>query len=198
MINAFLSASVPLPERDKRFMESADVVAIREAIKGLVSVVIPKGRIVYGGHPAITPLMALLLRDMGKKLRRRVVLYQSSFFKERFVSENEEFLDLRLIPAVGNSQSDSLTEMRRRMLTDTNFNVGIFVGGMEGVLEEFKQFRKIHPNAAIWPIASTGAAAKEIFEKLGSPKPEIFLKEMTYSSLFRGLTKNMEKVVTRD
>jgi hypothetical protein len=43
MIHVFLSASVPLPNRDPEFLATADVVAIREAIKALVGEVIPKG-----------------------------------------------------------------------------------------------------------------------------------------------------------
>ena len=65
MINVFLSASVPLPDRNPRFMKMADVIAIRKSVKALVTEVIPKGVIVFGGHPAITPLIALLLRGLG-------------------------------------------------------------------------------------------------------------------------------------
>ena len=100
MINIFLSASVPLPNRDPRFMATADVIAIRESVKALVSEVIPNGVIVFGGHPAITPLVALLLRGLGRDAARRIILYQSAFFTEQFGKENDEFLDVRIVPAV--------------------------------------------------------------------------------------------------
>ena len=63
MIDIFLSASVPLPERDRHYFETADVLAIRESIKALVEIVIPRGRITYGGHPTITPLLAFFVRE---------------------------------------------------------------------------------------------------------------------------------------
>ncbi len=68
IIQVFLSASVPLPDRDRRFAETADVIAIREAIKAVVGEVIPRGCLVFGGHPAITPLVARLVRAMGPEV----------------------------------------------------------------------------------------------------------------------------------
>ena len=196
MINVFLSASVPLPNRDRRFMELADVIAIRESVKALVTEVIPKGVIVFGGHPAITPLIALLLRGLGADAVRRVILYQSAFFTEQFGKENDEFLDVRIIPAVANSRDESLRSMRAHMIGDTPFQAGVFIGGMEGVLDEFALFEQLHPRAARWPIASTGAAAKEIFEEAGERRPELFADEMTYSTLFRRLLSELPRAAS--
>jgi len=187
MIEVFLSASIPLPNRDQAFLRTADVVAIREAVKALVGEVIPRGRLVFGGHPAITPLLAALLRGAGAEARRRVVLYQSAFFKERFIQENDEFVDVRLIPAVRNSRKRSIAAMRSRMLRDTRFDAGIFIGGMEGVLEEFDLFRELHDSAPAWPIASTGAAALQLFEANDRPQSNLLLDELTYPTLFRNL-----------
>ena len=108
MIHVFLSASVPLPNRDPEFLDTADVVAIREAVKALVGEVIPKGILVFGGHPAITPLLSLLLRGLGPEARRRIILYQSARFSDQFAPENDEFLDYRVIPAVGRSKARSI------------------------------------------------------------------------------------------
>src|ERR1700683_1868321 len=191
MINVFLSASVPLPNRDPRFMESADVIAIRDSVKALVTEVIPKGVMVFGGHPAITPLIALLLRGLGADVARRIILYQSAFFTEQFGKENDEFLDVRIVPAVPNSRDESLRAMRARMMWDTQVHAGVFIGGMEGVLEEFALFAQLHPMAARWPIASTGAAAKELFDEQGARRPELFADEMTYSTLFRHLLSDL-------
>src|SRR4051812_11293447 len=101
MINIFLSASVPLPTRHREFFDTADVIAIREAIKALVETVLDDSIIVFGGHPAITPLIALLMRSMSPDLKRRVVLFQSAFFESEFVEENAEFIDFQIVPADG-------------------------------------------------------------------------------------------------
>jgi hypothetical protein len=192
MINAFLSASVPLPQRDEAFLATADVIAIREAIKAVVEEIIPRGNLIFGGHPAITPLVSILLKNLGAEYRNRFVLYQSLFFDGQFDTENKEFADLRLIPAVGRSRKRSLNLMRERMIKDTVFDVGIFIGGMEGVLEEYELFRRSHPSAAVWPIASTGAAAKQLFERKDNQRPEL-LDEITYPTLFRTLLAELSK-----
>jgi hypothetical protein len=187
MINVFLSASVPLPDRNEQFSQTADVIAIREAVKAIVGEVIPRGFLVFGGHPAITPLVARLLRTMGPESRGRFVLYQSAFFSDHFGADNDEFVELRIIPTFRKSRKFSLKKMRERMIGETPFDAGVFIGGMEGVLEEFELFRNMHPNAHVWPIASTGAAARSVFERTASQRPELFVNEMTYPKLFRTL-----------
>jgi hypothetical protein len=77
------------------------------------------------------------------------------------------------------------------MIGDTQFQAGVFIGGMEGVLDEFALFRQLHPRAARWPIASTGAAAQELFSEQGARHPELFADEMTYSTLFRRLLSEL-------
>jgi hypothetical protein len=190
MIKVFLSASVPLPNRHPRFMATADVIGIREAVKALVTEVVPKGVIVFGGHPAITPLIALLLRGLGDDSARRIVLYQSEFFTKQFGKENDEFIDVRIIPAVSASREESLKSMREHMIRDNPFHAGVFIGGMEGVLEEFALFEKFHPGAARWPVASTGAAAKELYDEQMRGSTEL-RDEMTYSTLFRRLISRL-------
>ena len=55
--NIFLSASIPLPSRDAKYIETADIIAIRDAVIALTTVVLPHHRIIWGGHPSITPLI---------------------------------------------------------------------------------------------------------------------------------------------
>ena len=64
MLSVFLSASNPLSHRHPKYLETADVEAIRDSIRAVVSVVVPRGQIVFGGHPATTPLIRLLVRGM--------------------------------------------------------------------------------------------------------------------------------------
>lgn len=193
MIKAFLSASVPLPDRDPRFIATADVIAIREAVKAVIGELTAHGTIVFGGHPAITPMIAVVLRTLRRETRRRVILYQSSYFKDHFIKENDEFVASKLVPAVGRSRKRSIASLRKRMIEDTKFDLGIFVGGMEGVIDEYELFVQAHPLAKIWPLASTGAAANIIFERMDKPRPELFLNELTYPSLLRQLLREISQ-----
>jgi hypothetical protein len=82
--------------------------------------------------------------------------------------------------------------MRLQMLTKNDFAAGVFIGGMEGIEDEFRMFNKYHPEALLLPIASTGAASSIVYDKLlsGELKDERLLKDYTYTLLFRELLLN--------
>ena len=46
------------------------------------------------------------------------------------------------------------------MLSRTDLDAAVFIGGMDGSEEEFKIFKNFHPNAKVLPVAATGGAAK--------------------------------------
>ena len=184
--NIFLSASIPYQDRDKRFYDTADIIAIRDSVRALATVVIPKARLIWGGHPAITPLIRFVMGKMNADLKKHITLYQSNFFRDHFPSDNFFFENVE-ITAEDIDRECSLLKMRNAMITDNDFSVGIFIGGMEGVLAEFKLFSESHRKALILPIASTGAAAKMIFEEI-KPQPNIRLSnDYAYMALFREL-----------
>jgi SLOG cluster3 family len=183
----FLSASVPLPDRDPRFFVTADVISIREAIKALTLVAIEtRSLLVFGGHPAITPIVSKLFSQAGLVPAEHVILYQSEYFRARFPMQNSYFTRLVVTKEVDENRDMSLKLMRERMLGHCKFDVGIFIGGMDGVVDEFKLFRQLNPDAPVYPIASTGAAARMIWEQLPNPA-EGLNDEYTYPTLFRKL-----------
>ena len=65
---------------------------------------------------------------------------------------------------MGGLPDESLALMREKMIVNNDFIAGIFVGGMEGVEEEFELFTQSNPKAMVLPMASTGAAALGIYE----------------------------------
>ena len=180
----FLSASVPLPDRSAKYYQTADVIAIREAVRALALLVVPKGTIVFGGHPAITPLIRVVAQSLGIKVGDHVILYQSALFKPWFPPDNVAFERVEVTPAVGTDKDASLDLMRSRMLGEHAFKAGIFIGGMEGVEEEFDLFRTRHTNAVLLPIASTGGAAKIVYDRKG-PFPTDLETDLGYGALFR-------------
>jgi len=73
----FLSASIPLVDRDPKYFNTADNTAIRDAVIALARIVLPKAELVWGGHPSITPLIKLVLEKQQLKVEDHVTLYQS-------------------------------------------------------------------------------------------------------------------------
>jgi hypothetical protein len=185
----FLSASIPLPNRPSHFYDTADVIAIRDAVRALATVVIPKAELIWGGHPAITPLIRYVTTQMNANVKKHVTLYQSLFFEAVFPPDNFDFENIQLVPK-REDQASSLDDMRLAMIKDNDFKVGIFIGGMEGIRIEYDLFKLYHPGALVLPVASTGAAAKILYEEI-EPTPSVsLLQNYAYMNLFQDLLKD--------
>lgn len=185
----FLSASVPDPRRDPRYHSSADLVAIRDAVRALAAVVLPHATLHWGGHPAITPLVSVVARSVGLTGADRVRLYQSEWFPpEQRPTGNEDFEHI-VLTSRRDTLGESLHAMRETMLSAAPFDAAIFIGGMEGVEHEFAMFQRLNPAAPVFPIASTGGAAGLLFERerRGLGLPDVLLTEYAYPTLFRQL-----------
>ncbi|WP_337039468.1 hypothetical protein [Elizabethkingia anophelis] len=186
--NIFLSASIPLPERDPKYIDSADIIAIRDSVIALVTTVLPHHRIIWGGHPSITPLVYYVMEKLDLNIQKHVTLYQSKFFEKDFPDDNNKFENVTLTEIIENDRDKSLLNMRERMLSEYEFSAAVFIGGMEGVIDEYNMFREKYQDVHILlPVASTGAASKELYEK-NLPKElknERFLKDYGYMSLFQ-------------
>ncbi len=182
----FLSASIPYIERDRKFYDTADIVAIRDSVRALAAVVIPKAHLIWGGHPAITPLIRYVMQRLDTNLKDHVSLYQSKFFEAYFPEDNFHFEDIKLTVAL-EDRENSLKKMRDEMITKNDYKIGIFIGGMEGVIEEYELFKSSNPNALILPIASTGAAAKIIYDSIDNKPNERLINDYAYMALFSDL-----------
>jgi hypothetical protein len=198
MRTVFLSASVPLAHRDDRYYETCDVISIRDSVKALISVLGADGRIVCGGHPAITPMIHMQMKAMGLDAHEAISLYRSEYFRTIFPDDNEFFLNVTYTKKF-ETEAESLAQMRQDMLTRHHFDAAIFVGGMEGVEAEYELWGKLHPKVPAFPIGSTGAAAALILDRadaaglrffsMGTPIDvgSALREELRYLTLFRAL-----------
>lgn len=182
----FLSASIPYQERDRKFYDTADIVAIRDSVRALATVVIPNAHLIWGGHPAITPLIRYVVERMNVNLKEHITLYQSNFFKAYFPEDNFHFENIQLTETLEDRDS-SLKKMRDEMIAQNDYKIGIFIGGMEGVLEEYELFKNSHSNALILPVASTGSAAKMIYDSIENKPNERLTNDYAYMALFSDL-----------
>ncbi|SIS63910.1 hypothetical protein [Chryseobacterium gambrini] len=214
MKNIFLSASIPLPERHPKYYDSADIIAIRDAVIALATIALGKHRIIWGGHPSITPLIyyvieriiqnrldeketykildsdnqkETLFKELKEEIFEHVKIYQSLFFKDKFPEDNEKFENIKFTENKGDIHS-SVQFMREEMLHKNEFAAAVFIGGMDGIEVEYKMFIEKHPEALVIPVASTGAATKIVYDNLPNDseiKNERFLKDYGYMSLFQ-------------
>lgn len=183
----FLSASIPGADRHPKYYSTADIIAIRDAVRALATVVIPHARLVWGGHPSITPLIRYVMDKMKSSVFEHVTLYQSLFYENIFPPDNAVFERIIKTPMVENSPQESLSLMRNRMMVENDFKAAIFIGGMDGIEIEYDLFRSYHPGALILPVASTGGGAKIVYDGI-HPQPDFrLLNDYAYMSLFKDL-----------
>lgn len=178
----FLSASVPLVNRST-YHETANAFLIQCAVREFIIAAIRKYKIVWGGHPAITPMVWSICEDLGIDYSQHVVLYQSKFFEDRFPEENERFKNVIFTDAVENEKDASLYSMRESMLSRDDLVAAVFVGGMEGVEAEYTIFNRFHPSALVLPVASPGGASLKLAQNCSYLTPQD-LCDIDYARLF--------------
>jgi hypothetical protein len=186
--NIFLSASIPFKERHPKYFDTADIIAIRDSVIALTTIALPNHRLIWGGHPSITPIIYYVMEKMNLNIQKHVILYQSRFFEHLFPKDNNKFQNVILTDNLGGIV-ESISHMRERMFKENKFEAGVFIGGMEGIEDEFKMFNEFHPKAILLPIASTGAAARIVYDDLLNEefKNERLIKDYGYMSLFQKL-----------
>lgn len=160
----FLSASVPVSGRGD-FFESANPFLIQFAVRELLTVCLGRRTIIWGGHPAITPMVWAVCEGLGVEYSSAVKLYQSKLFEDIFPEENSRFKNVTYVPAVGNDLQKSLKRMRRTMLRG-KFEAGVFIGGMNGILDEFEMFKAMHPEAKVVTLSAPGGASMTLARRL--------------------------------
>jgi len=179
----FLSAGVPDPKRGPQYAATADTVAIGAAVSALVHVTLGRRLLVWGGQPAITPMIWVVAQDVGVDYGRWVRLYQSRHFKDEFPEDNERFQNVTYTDDVGGDRERSLLAMRERMFSEHVFDAAVFIGGMGGIIEEYELFRRLQPNAAVIPVTSTGGATLEVAGRAGA-LPADLADDLDYVALF--------------
>ncbi len=163
MNEIFLSASVPL--KGRKYFEGSDPLLIHAAVRAFAMLVLGRRHIVWGGHPSITPMMWAACESLGVEYAKCVTLYQSSFFRDFFPEENKGFRNVRYVDKQDDLAS-SLWMLRMEMFKRPNFEAAVFIGGMEGVEDEYSLFRKLHGDKTCLLVSSPGGAAAVLAARL--------------------------------
>jgi hypothetical protein len=178
----FLSASVPIAGRGS-YHETANPFLIQCAVRELVISVIRTHRIVWGGHPSITPMIWSICEDLDVNYANSVVLYQSRFFKDRFPEENARFGNVVFTDEVSGDREASLSIMRQTMLGRNDLIGAVLIGGMDGVEAELAIFQQYHPNAFIVPVGAGGGAARDIASRTAGGQ-QVDINDVDFARIF--------------
>src|SRR3546814_12964819 len=83
----FLSAGVPDPKRGPQYAATADTVAITAAVSALVHVTQGRRLLVWGGQPAITPMIWVVSQEIGINYGQWFRLSKSRLSKDNIPGE---------------------------------------------------------------------------------------------------------------
>lgn len=174
----FLSASIPKPGR--QFYGTADPLLIHHAIRAFLALSLGRRRIVWGGHPSITPMVHAACRGFSVSYTHAVTLYQSEEYRGQFPVENDDFPDIVYTPATADHPTN-LRVMREQMLARADLSAAVFIGGMEGILEEYDIFTKFHPDARVVAVPRPGGASRQValqrgYDESADPFPTDFTR----------------------
>lgn len=240
----FLSASLPAhpsvnPEKDKKYWETRNLLNLREAIRELAAMVLPEGSLVFGGHPAVNPLILGIAKRLDHDQSRRegetvskhlgrVLVYQSRHFIKMLPPEIESFTHVKLTDAVAadrkilpageeghpNSdremslrymrfcmvgvngpswvgkafpQAEDLACKRRERVGTDKFRAAFFLGGMDGVEQEFEIFRAFHPGTPVYILPTTGSAARFLYDQQKNIYPKKMAEDLEKSTVYGAL-----------
>ncbi len=174
----FLSASFPSGVRGERF-QPYDPAGVADAVVAVArGVLAAGGRLTFGGHPTITPLVLQVAAE--DRAHRRVTVYQSEFFRdavppEAITLDRQGFGTIRWVDAPsGRSDSErteSLLRLRQVMMQETQPVGAFFVGGMEGIVDEWDLVNHYRPGILRFPIGRPGGATRDLLHRTAELGP---------------------------
>jgi hypothetical protein len=186
----FLSASKPSRRLDTFRTLTEQSVEIEEAVLSLARAVFSEqGRLVFGAHPSISPLIASVAAEYfpphwdASGGEAPVIIYQSKAFQDVIPMATRRLGELGYVRMVMVENVDgeffepersheeqclkSLALMRRHMFQETNPVAMVAAGGMEGVIREALLFL-LRPTGNIYTLRTTGGASERLGTFLGN------------------------------
>jgi hypothetical protein len=122
----------------------------------------------FGGHPSITPLVLDLANSYPGQQGERIELVYSAFFADQYTDEMRRLAGTEGVsptetpraeaPDVASAMASSLTTMRE-VLTEPRIDGVFFIGGMDGLDEEFATVSERHPRALLYFFLAPGGRA---------------------------------------
>ena len=161
----FLSASFPSGKRGEKFLPY-DASGIADAVSAFARAILShNGRLLFGGHPTITPLVFMIARELG--VQNSLILFQSEWFRAWELPEVDEIQREQLghieWTDLAPTRDDSLRIMRNAMIHAASDCLGaLFIGGMEGINDEYTLVRERSPKTLCIPVTGPGGAAASL------------------------------------
>ena len=192
MKKIFLSASIP--SFGRKYYEGSNPLLIREAVVAFTRVCMEYNiEFYFGGHPAISPLIYQIAKNYIGDKKAPIRIYQSAWFKDMTPAEIKYYGNIVWTPKCESVES-SVMLMRNQMFEEnTDTCCAVFIGGMDGILDEAEKIRLKCPGVKMLPIASSGCASAKVYENLGIHNPDME-SNTVYLKAFRKLLEPYKQI----
>ena len=200
--SVFLSASIPDP---RRWAGDFDALEITDAVVAIGRSLLSAGaRLVTAAHPTIAPLILYIAAELPAGTEPAVVTYQSDVFDSVMPAETRRFeadgigIVIRTEAVEGEPPdprlaTQSLALMRRRMLTDTQPDAAVFIGGMEGIRAELELFNELRPGVPTYPLGRPGGASRELSQSTSTPLRDLLVSGSVYPAIGRAIVEDIRR-----
>lgn len=161
----FLSASFPSGKRGESFTPY-DASGIADAVSAFARAILGNnGQLLFGGHPTITSLVFMIAREL--RVQDSLLVFQSAWFRNQKLPEVDEIEREKLGQLVwtpeAHTRDHSLRIMRDGMIDSARVCAGaLFIGGMEGILDEYELVKMRAPDLPCIPVTGPGGAAARL------------------------------------
>jgi hypothetical protein len=171
----YLAAGVPYHVADpirrvavRRYLESARPDAILAFVRELAGAIGDLGSdfgLVFGGHPQITQAIAPTALRSHRDAAAWLGLVQDEHYWHRMVEEVgvlacSPAVVPMLVPTLGTGLD--LARLRTTTLGAESLIAAVFVGGMDGVVDDFVAFSELQPGKPRYCVGLGGGAAAEL------------------------------------
>ena len=192
MKKIFLSASIP--SLGRQFFEESNPLLIREAVVAFTRVCMEYNiGFYFGGHPAISPLVYQIAKNYLGDKDAPIRIYQSEWFKDMTPTDIKYFGNIVWTPKCEDISS-SVQLMRIQMFEENKDTCcAVFIGGMEGIVDEAEKLSSLYPNIKMLPMASTGCASAVVYQKFGINNADME-SNLVFLSAFRNLLYQFKQV----
>lgn len=202
----FPSASVPYRPP---WAAEAQPAEIEQAIVSLALAVFARqGRLLFGGHPSVSPLIADIAGEYYPIDRRRatrpIVTVQSEFYADKLPQKTWDLYTMgrsgiEWTPSA-KDREESLDIMRKAMLgmddrgreiakrNELQPPMAMFaVGGMEGIRDEAAMFLEAYKARSVFVLKTPGAAAARLTEPLERWRERLWPEDDFRPAIFQSL-----------
>lgn len=192
MKKIFLSASIP--SIGCEYYEESNPLLIREAVVAFTRVCMEYNiEFFFGGHPAISPLVYQIAKNYLVEREAPIRIYQSAWFKEMTPAEIKYYGNIVWTQKCENLKS-SVQLMRNQMFEENkDACCAVFIGGMDGIIDEAEKISSLCPGIKMLPIASTGCASAKVYEKFGIHNYDME-SNVVYLTAFRKLLEPYKQI----